>query len=345
MEKIKIGQIGIGHNHASAIWGTVQKFPDLFEVVGFAEPDEEWIRERGSLQEYQGMPRMTVEQLLNVPGLQAVSVETDVWNLVPTAQKCIDAGFHVHMDKPAGEDLGEYRRLLESAEKKNLAVQLGYMYRYNPAIQECMKMARNGEFGEIFSIDTMMSTQHSAEYRTWLKHFRGGSMYIFGCHLIDLILLFLGEPERVVPFQKQTGFDGVEVPDNGFAVLEYPNAIATVKTASNEVNGWGRRQFVICGQDASVEIKPLEKPTILSVTKKAMAEKDAYSDVRIQRQLPEPTGAYHNRYDEQILDFARIIRGEIENPYSYAHELLVQKVTLQACGFSNEELEKSLRGE
>ena len=329
MKRIKVGQIGIGHNHGSAKMETFRKFPEWFEVVGYVEPDENWIRERGNLPAYQGLPRLTEEQLFQVSGLQLVCVETDVWNLVPTAQRCIDAGMHIHMDKPAGEDLEAYSKMLKDAEKKQLVVQLGYMYRYNPAIQECLRMVRSGELGEIFSVDAMMSTQHSKEYRAWLRHFQGGSMYIFGCHLIDLMVLLLGEPTRVIPFLKRTGLDGVTVPDNDLAVLEYPRALATVKTASVEVNGYGRRQLVICGSEGSVEIKPLENPTVVSISRKSDI-RDVYSDCRIQKTIPDTAGS--RRYDEQILDLGRMIRGEKENPFSYQHEQIVQRVTLQACG-------------
>lgn len=44
---IKIGQIGIGHNHGEAKMLAVRKFPELFEVVGYAEENEEWIKKRG----------------------------------------------------------------------------------------------------------------------------------------------------------------------------------------------------------------------------------------------------------------------------------------------------------
>ena len=37
MKKIKIGQIGIGHNHGEAKMQAVRKFPELFEVIGYAE--------------------------------------------------------------------------------------------------------------------------------------------------------------------------------------------------------------------------------------------------------------------------------------------------------------------
>ena len=37
MKKIKLGQIGIGHNHGAEKMRTARKFPELFEIVGYAE--------------------------------------------------------------------------------------------------------------------------------------------------------------------------------------------------------------------------------------------------------------------------------------------------------------------
>ncbi len=55
MGKIKIGQIGIGHNHAEARLLAIRKFPELFEVVGYAEENEEWIKKRGEFKGYEGI--------------------------------------------------------------------------------------------------------------------------------------------------------------------------------------------------------------------------------------------------------------------------------------------------
>ena len=38
------------------------------------------------------------------------------------------------------------------------------------------------------------------------------------------------------------------------------------------------------------------------------------------------------RYDAQMMDFARAVRGEIKNPFDYEHELAVQRTVLRACG-------------
>lgn len=318
---IKIGQIGIGHNHGEGKMKTVRKFPELFEIVGYAEENEEWVEKRGKLDCYKDLKRMSVEEIIEKS--DAILVESDVWNLTRYAKMCIEAGKHIHMDKPASAELGAYREMLDMAKEKDLVVQLGYMYRYNPAIRKCMEYIKNGDLGEIFSINAEMSTRHSPKYREWLNHFKGGTMYIFGCHLIDIIISILGEPQNIVSFIKQSGFSGVNSDDNCFAVLEYKNAIAKVTTASVECNGWGRRQFVVCGEYGTVEIKPIECPTVMTVSKDKIITND-YADCREEITVPETPSEI--RYDEMIKDFAAFINGEKKNPYTYEHEYTVQKV-------------------
>lgn len=324
---IKVGQIGIGHNHGEGKMLAIQKFPELFKVIGYAESDEAWVEKRGNMPCYRNLQRMSEDELIEKCDL--IIVETDIWNLTKTAQKCIDAGKHVHLDKPASGTLEEYKHLLDSARAKNLTVQLGYMYRYNYAIKKLMDMINSGELGEIYQIDAEMSTYHSSKYREWLKIFNGGSMYIFGSHLIDLVISILGEPKKVFPFIKQTGFEGVYSDDNCFAILEYDKAIARITNLSVEVNGWGMRRFAVMGSKGTVEIKPIEldvemtKSTIDFATHayKDMHEKVEISDV--------PT---LSRYDEMVKDLYMSVTGEKPNPYSYDHEYLVQKVLYSVTG-------------
>ncbi len=327
MKKLKIGQIGIGHNHGEGKMLAVRKFSDFFEVVGYAEENEEWIEKRGNLACYKDLPRMSEEEI--IASCDVVVIETDIWNLTKTAQKCIDAGCHVHIDKPASGTLAEFETLLNCAKAKNLAVQLGYMYRYNYAINQCMEMIKSGELGEIYQIDAEMSTYHSKEYREWLKHFKGGSMYIFGSHLIDLVISILGEPKNVVPFIKQTGFEGIYSDDNSFAVLEYEKAIAKITTLSVEVNGWGMRRFAVMGSKGTVEIKPIERPVEMTKSTPDIATNE-YCDRKEKIEVQDVPPLI--RYDEMIKDLYLFAIGEKENPYSYEHELAVQRTLYKVIG-------------
>lgn len=325
--RIKVGQIGIGHNHASAKMATFRKLADQYEVLGVVEPDPEWRKKRGHDPAYRDLTWMTEEQLLNAKGLTAVAVETDVPDLVPTAARCIDAGMHLHLDKPGGESLAPFKKLLDEAGRRGLAVQMGYMYRNNPAIQFCLRAVREGWLGEIFEVHAVMSRQDGADYRRWLSQFRGGAMYIFGCHLIDLLAAMLGKPERITPYQRQTLPEPAGLYDNGLAVLEYPRATATVRTSVVEVEGYQRRQFVVCGDEGTIDIRPLEPPQLqLALSKPRESFRTGYQQVV----LPPMRG----RYDDQLIELARIVRGEIANSYPLAHELMVQEALLSASGYA-----------
>ncbi len=197
--RIKIGQIGVGHAHASKL-GVFRESSD-YEVVGIVEPDAE-LRGRAENEDpYRDLPWMTQEQLLGTPGLQVVLVETRVRDLLDTASACIDAGKHVHLDKPAGESLAQYRKILDAAASKNLVVQMGYMYRYNPAVVMLHDFLKRGWLGEPFEVHTVMSKVIGRERRGSLAEYPGGIMFELGCHIIDLTVGVFGAPRKSPPIR------------------------------------------------------------------------------------------------------------------------------------------------
>lgn len=329
---IRIGQIGMAHDHAEGKMRCVRKFPEIFEVVGVAEENPEVLKKMGKQECYKNIPVMSVDELLSVPGLNAVMVETDELSLVHAAQKCIDRNIHVHVDKPAGGNVEDFEGLLSLAKRKKLIVQMAYMYRYNPAVQYCLDAIKSGMLGEIFRVQAIMNTYHPPEKRSWMKPFPGGNMFYLGCHMVDLILLTMGIPEKIIPFNKSTGFDGVDVLDTGFAVFEYKNGIATAEATSNDINGYGRRSLLVSGSKGSIEIRPIEDsnyiyPT-LALSLKEMCWRRTYADCKSIIPMPPMTG----RYDAMMLDFAKMIEEGKENKFTYEYELLLQKAVLASCG-------------
>ena len=327
MEKIKLGQIGIGHNHGEKKMLGARKFPELFEIVGYAEENERWVEKRGELSGYEGLARMSVEEVIEKS--DAILIESDVWDLTKYAKMCVDAGKHIHMDKPASGTLEEYKYVLDTAKAKNLVVQLGYMYRYNPAVLECFEHIKNGDLGEIYSINAEMSTFHPVEYKKWLTNFGGGIMYILGSHLVDLIVYILGEPKKITSFMKHTGLDGVDFEDNNLAVLEYDKALARIFVSSVEVNGYGRRQLMVSGSKGTVNICPLESPTIMTYADTKMGGK-TYGDLK--ETIPFELNTSSGRYDGMMQDFYAYIMGTKENPFTYEHDYIVQKVISEIIG-------------
>ncbi len=328
MKKIRIGQIGIGHNHGEAKMLAVRKFPELFEVVGVSEKDPAWLQKRGVLKGYEGLDFFDDEDEL-ISKCDALLIETDVKFLTKTAQKCISAGKHIHVDKPASGTNEDFARLLAEAKEKGLTVQLGYMYRYNPAIKKAIELAEGGKLGEIYKINAEMSTYHKPSYKEWLSAFNGGIMYILGSHLVDLTVYLLRKPQKIHTFMKHTGLDGVDFPDNTLAVLEYEKALARIYVSSVEVNGWGRRQFVVGGSLGTVAIEPIENETRATYSDLSIAD-DRYEDRKILLDVQDVPKS--DRYDEMMRDFYAYIRKEKQNPFTYEHDLAVHEVLNEICG-------------
>lgn len=326
--RIKIGQIGTGHGHSEGKLDTLRKLPDDYEVVGIVESDPQLRRAAENQGAYRGMKWMTEEELLNTPGLEAVAVETHNAELVATAARCVAAGKHLHLDKPAGISVSQYKKVLEEAQRQKLTIQMGFMFRYNPAFQLCFQAARDGWLGEIFELQGVISKRVPASGREFVAGFSGGTMFELGCHLIDAMVRLLGRPDKVTPYVRHTWPEDNRA-DNQLAVFEYPQALCTIRSTIVEVEGERRRQFAVCGQQGTVDIKPLEPPKMLLALVKPHGEyRQGYQEVK----LPPSQGRYH----EQLIDLARMIRGEKEQEYSPKHDLLVCEMTLLASGMPME---------
>lgn len=321
-ERIKIGQIGVGHAHATKI-AVYRDSPD-YEVVGVAEPDPELRRLAEKAPTFQGLKWLTRDQLLETPGLRAVLVETRVRDLLDNAEVCVAADKHVHIDKPAGESLPRFRRILELAAKQKLLVQMGYMYRYNPAVVLLREFLKKGWLGEVFEVHAVMSKVVAAPDRKRFAEFKGGMMFELGCHVLDLVIGVLGRPKDIAPFARHSSMLEDGLFDNMLAVLGYPRALATVKSSALEVEGFDRRHLVVCGTEGTFHIQPLDSPTArVSLSR----PRDKYRKGTQVLEFPK-----YVRYVDDAADMARVIRGEKASDFPYEHDLTVQETLLRACG-------------
>lgn len=320
--KIRIGQIGVSHGHANKIG--VYRQSDEYEVVGIVEPDEN-LRQRASDQAaFRDLPWMSLEQLLNQSALDAVLIETTPRDSLAAAEACILAGKHVHLDKPAGESLSHFERLLDRAKADRLLVQMGYMYRYNPGVTLLHQCLQEGWLGDVFEVHAVMSKVLPPADRILLSVYPGGMMFELGCHLIDLIVGMLGEPQKVNPFVQHVSQNSDALQDNMLAVLEYPRALASVKSSAQEVDGFARRHLVVCGTRGTLRIQPLDNPTVhLTLSEVHAPYRKGYQEI----ELPQ-----YSRYVADAAMMAAVIRGERQPDYSYDHDLAVQRTVLAASG-------------
>lgn len=331
MKRIKIAQVGTLHDHAKVTYQCLLRNDDIFETVGVAEisPDREsWL--------YEGTPHLTLEELLAMDDLDAVAIETEEEKATEIAQLFADKGVAIHLDKPGSPGIASFNKLVDTMKEKNAVLQMGYMYRYNPALQDIFARVENGDLGDIYSVEAHMSVHHDPDKHIWLQNYPDGMMYFLGCHLVDLVYRLKGEPLEVIRLNAKTGQDNPDTVDFGFCVFRYENGSSFIKSCSAEINGFDRRQLVICGTKGTAEINPLERfyhhadgsyqqHTFYRLTT-CETEKDPWNN----NGPFIDTGAF-DRYDTMMREFAAYIRGK-ENPFGYEFEKKLFRLVMECVG-------------
>ncbi len=333
MKPIKVVQIGIGHAHAVGILRCMLEQPHAFDFVGLALPPEEMGKYHKAVDSFVGefgMRVLTLDEVFADDSLDGAVIETEERLLCTYAIQAARRGLHIHMDKPGGFAAAEFEELAAVAKEKDLVLSLGYMYRFNPCVNEAVRLAKSGALGQIYSVEAQMSIFYNSHLRPSHEQFPGGMLYFLGCHLLDMVCRIQGLPEEVIPCSATIHGSALDL---GMAVLRYPRGTSFVKTCALEPGGFMRRQLVVCGDKGTLVVNPLEEH-IAPVGRKHLqtAMRTVYASEDLTDTGTVTVSAPFSRYDDMMLHFAAMVRGEERNAYSYEYEAALHRLVLQACG-------------
>lgn len=326
MTPIRCAVLGTGHSHALGKLNVMRNFPE-WDLVGVCEPDDSWRRQRQQEVSWQGVTWLEEAEVLDDLTIQMIAVESEVPQLLPLGEKAIAAGKHIHLDKPAGVDLPRWQALLDKAAQQDLIIQMGYMFRYNPGFNLVRQAVSEGWLGDVHYVRGGINSASDPATRERLSQYPGGIMLELGCHLLDMLTLIMGRPEKVTPFLRRDGQFDVSMEDNTVAVMEYESAVGVIESSLLEQGSKDRRHFAVCGSEGSIVLTPLEPPAgRLFLNEPRGGYQAGWQDVQFAN-IP--------RYEDDLIELAACIRGEMEFPYSKEHDYITQETVLRACGAMN----------
>ncbi len=322
---IRIAQYGTKHGHAAGKLEALRSNPGV-ELAGVFEPD----RERRAECERSGAPYdhlrwfATEADMLGDPTIVAVAAEGRNDESLQQAAACIEAGKHLWYDKPAGEDLEAWKRLLSDARESGRVVQMGYMFRYHNGFRLIADWVHRGVLGRVFKVRANMSTSISLAQRAVIARHQGGILYDLGGHMLDQIVWLLGRPDAITTFLRT---DDTPPPfsDNTLAVLSYPGAIVMLDIAAMETPPMARR-FEVYGTNGSAIMEPFEPagPVHLRL-------REARGELAAGEHVMHLEGQTRQRlYELELEHFLYAIAGTAAPDRSYDHEFLVQETLLRA---------------
>ena len=194
MEKIRLGLIGCGKMMASHVVGV--KYVDNVEIVSVCD----LIRERAeAVRDALGNnPKVYTDYREMVDDIDAIMIALPHDMHFECGMFFALHNKHILMEKPLCNTEEECLTLIEECEKRNLKLMCAYPVPFWRGIVKLKELVDSGEYGEIMqmSIWTEQLTVVDIINRPWGASARigGGQLFSHGCHYIDLLLRFLGEP-------------------------------------------------------------------------------------------------------------------------------------------------------
>jgi predicted dehydrogenase len=128
MEKVKIGVVGTGHlgNLHTKMFSQIA----TAELVGIYDADT--ARAERVASEHGTKAFSQLDQLFG--SVRAISIATTTTAHYEVARKALECGLHTFIEKPITETIDQARELVALADSKNVALQVGHIERFNPAI-------------------------------------------------------------------------------------------------------------------------------------------------------------------------------------------------------------------
>lgn len=132
-------------------------------------------------------------------GVDAVAVATPHNFHHEIGLAAVEAGKHVFMEKPIAMNEAQAQEMVAAAEKRGVILMTGYPMRFHPLVTRIKSAIDEGTYGRPIHV-SLNTDQYLLEATDHWRHKPeargGGAMFSHGCHYIDLLLWFLGDPAR-----------------------------------------------------------------------------------------------------------------------------------------------------
>lgn len=115
----------------------------------------------------------------------------------PVGMACMAAKKHVLMEKPLALTEDECRKMIAADTSPEPVLMLGYVMRHNPMWRTMGDYIRNRTYGQPFHVSIWTEQYTDTSRGAWIgqaSRVGGGQLFSHGCHYIDLLLHWLGDP-------------------------------------------------------------------------------------------------------------------------------------------------------
>jgi predicted dehydrogenase len=192
MEKVRVGIVGLGR----AGWGMqcaeLRRRPDKYVITAVCDLLED--RRAKAAQELGCTAYASIEDLVQAPNIDLVSIATRSYEHLPHAKIALASGKDVLMEKPLCRNAAEAEELRQAVAAASGTLYVRHNRRFEPTFQHIREIITSGILGIVHEIK--LRRQHYSRRDDWqtLMEFGGGMLLNWGPHIVDHALLLLESP-------------------------------------------------------------------------------------------------------------------------------------------------------
>lgn len=212
MKQLNFGLVGykfMGKAHSNAL-ARLPMFFDCGAKIGMKAlcgRDEQWVAQAADKLGWEGY-ETAWEKLVTRPDIDAIDITAPSNMHKVIAIAAAENGKHVFSEKPLALNLADAREMLAAAEKAGIKHQIGFNYRFAPAIQLAKQIIDQGKLGTIRHVrasylqDFITDPEFPLVWRLQKDICGSGSLGDLGAHFIDLARFLVGDFKSVMGMQK-----------------------------------------------------------------------------------------------------------------------------------------------
>jgi UDP-N-acetylglucosamine 3-dehydrogenase len=242
MKKLGVAVIGTGFwgkNHAR-----VYKELASTELVAICDVNAEIAK---SIADQFGVKAYTTStRMLKNEEIEAVSVCTWSTSLAKEALKALKAGKHVLVEKPMAANTRQAEKLLETAEKNDLHLTVGFLMRFIPGLQHIREVVENKKIGELVCAAAKRVSQ-------WPERIGDvGVVKDMAIHDIDVMRYIFNE-DPITVYAKTGSMRHKKFEDYAQIMLTYKDGKSAF-IESNWLTPYKTRTLTVTGSDAIMRL-------------------------------------------------------------------------------------------
>lgn len=195
-QTLRVGVVGLGwagQQHLEAY----RQMPGV-EVVALAGQEEDVLAELGRRHDVPHLLHRW-EDLVALPGLDAVSVAVPTFLHAPIAVAALERGLHVLSEKPIARTGAEAAAMVAAARAAGRVLDVAFNHRRRGDIQALRQVIAAGEIGRPYHAKaSWLRRAGIPRLGSWFTNQEmsgGGPLIDIGVHVLDYALHLLGEPE------------------------------------------------------------------------------------------------------------------------------------------------------